>query len=118
MENRDRDKLSKNTGSTPAGDVNRSTSSNIGQSKSDSSADFGKNVGRGEGIRGGQGRSSGSSGSSGMQSDSGRSSGSSGLGSSSGRSGSSSIGESDRGDMDSDMGSKKSNRGGSSNESL
>jgi hypothetical protein len=115
MENRDRDKLSKNTGSTPSGDVNRSTSSNIGKSKSGSSAGFGQNVGRGEGIRGDQGRSSGSSGSSGMQGDSGRSSGSSGLGtSSSGRSGSSSLGDVDR----SDMGSKKSNRGGSSNESL
>ena len=68
MENRDRDKISKSTGSTPSGDVNRSTSSSIGQ-KSDSSVDFGKKVGRGENIESEQGsRQSGSIGSSGMKS--------------------------------------------------
>src|SRR5712691_8212601 len=111
MENRDRDKISKGIGSTPADDVNRDKSSNIGQ-KSGSSADFGQKVGRGENIESEQGsRQSGSIGSSWMQGDSGRSSGSSGIGSSSGRSGSSNLGE------QSDV-NKKSNRGGSDNESL
>jgi hypothetical protein len=73
MEDRDRDKISKNTGST---------SSNIGQKKSDSSAEFGKKVGRSDDIEHEPSRRS-DSGSSGMQSDSGRSSGSSGLDSSS-----------------------------------
>lgn len=41
MEDRDRDKISKNTGST---------SSNIGQKKSDSSVEFGEKVGRSEKI--------------------------------------------------------------------
>ena len=113
MENRDRDKLSKNTGSTSGGDVNRNTSSNIGQQKSGSSAEFGQKTGRSENIGSENGRSGGSIGSGGMG-DSGRSSGSSGLGSSSGRSGSSKIGDVDRGDM----GSKKPSGGGSSNESL
>jgi len=48
MENRDRDKMSKNTSSTPAGDVNRNTSSNIGKDKSDSESDFGQSIGRSE----------------------------------------------------------------------
>jgi hypothetical protein len=48
MENRDRDKLSRNTNSTPAGDVNRNTSSDIGKSQSGSSAEFGQNIGRSE----------------------------------------------------------------------
>ena len=118
MENRDRDKMSKSTGSTPAGDVNRSTSSNIGQQKSGSNVNFGEKVGRSENIESDTGdlsRSSanrGSAGSSGSGSgmhDSGRSSGSSGLGSSSGRSGSSGIGKQDK---------KSTDRGGSSNESL
>lgn len=55
MENRDRDKISKGTGSTPDIDVNRDKSSN-----------FGEKVGRGENIEN-------------MQSDRGRSSGSSDL---------------------------------------
>ena len=110
MENRDRDKISKSTGSTPAGDVNRNTSPNQGQ-KSGSSADFGQKVGRGENVESEQGsRQSGSIGSSGMQSGGGRTSGSSGLGSSSGRSGSSDLGE------QSDV--KKPDRGGSDNERL
>jgi hypothetical protein len=48
MENRDRDKMSRNTGSTEAGDVNRQTSSRQGQKNSDSSASFGQNIGRSE----------------------------------------------------------------------
>ena len=59
MENRDRDKLSKNTGSTSGGDVNRDTSSNIGQQKSGSSGQFGQKTGRSENISGDKGRSSG-----------------------------------------------------------
>ena len=48
MENRERDKMSRNTESTSAGDVNRNTSSQSGKNKSDSSADFGQNIGRSE----------------------------------------------------------------------
>ena len=100
MENRDRDKISKSTGSTPAGDVNRNTSSNSGQQKSGSSADFGKKVGRGENIESEKGsRQSGSIGSSGMQSDSGRSSGSSNIG--------------EQSDVDKKSGYRGGNRGGS-----
>ena len=50
MENRERDKMSKNTESTSAGDVNRNTSSQIGKNKSDSTADFGQNIGRTENL--------------------------------------------------------------------
>jgi hypothetical protein len=50
MDNRERDKMSKNTESTSAGDVNRNTSSQIGKNKSDSSADFGQNIGRSENL--------------------------------------------------------------------
>ncbi|MEA2325819.1 MAG: hypothetical protein QOE68_778 [Thermoanaerobaculia bacterium] len=50
MENRERDKMSKNTESTSAGDVNRNTSSQIVKDKSDSSADFGQNIGRTENL--------------------------------------------------------------------
>ena len=81
MENRDRDKLSRNTGSTSGGDVNRNTSSKISKEKSGSSTEFGQKIGQSENRR------------SDMQGDSGRSSGSSGLGSSSSRSGSSDLGE-------------------------
>jgi hypothetical protein len=48
MENRDRDKVSRNTGPTPAGDINRETSENIGKIRSDSDAEFGQNIGRAE----------------------------------------------------------------------
>ncbi len=102
MENRDRDKISKGTGSTPAGDVNRDTSSNIGQQKSGSSADFGQKVGRGENIESEQGsRQSGSIGSSGMQSDRGRSSGSS------------DVSDSSKEDLKKNSGYRGGNRGGS-----
>jgi len=58
MENRDRDKMSKNVE-----DMNRSKSSNLDKSKSDSQSNFGKNIGRSEDIsnepsrRSGQGSS-------------------------------------------------------------
>jgi hypothetical protein len=48
MENRDRSKMSQNTTPTEGGDVNRNTSSNVGKEKSDSSAEFGQNIGRSE----------------------------------------------------------------------
>ena len=48
MENRDRDKMSQNSSSTSAGDVNRSTSSNIGKEKSDSDLEFGRKIGQSE----------------------------------------------------------------------
>jgi hypothetical protein len=50
MDNRERDKMSKNTESTSAGDVNRTTSSQIGKNKSDSSADFSQNIGRSDNL--------------------------------------------------------------------
>jgi hypothetical protein len=67
MENRDRDKMSKNVGSTSAGDVNRSTSSNLDKSKDESQSNFGKNIGRSEDISNEPSRRSGSVGDSGMQ---------------------------------------------------
>ena len=100
MENRDRDKISKSTGSTSGSDVNRSTSSNIGKKK-DSSADFGKKIGRSEDIEREPSRHSGTG--AGMQSDWGRSGGSSGFDS-----------DVESGDLD----KKSSNRNGSRNESL
>ena len=103
MENRDRDKVSKNTGSTSAGDINRNTSSQIGKDKSDSSADFGQKVGRSENLNEPSSRTGNSSGSSGYGS-----SGSSRSGSSS--SGSNSMGNEPRGSNTSDQwsGDKKS----------
>lgn len=50
MENRERDQMSRNEQSTSVGDVNRKTSSQIGKDKSDSSADFGQNIGRSENL--------------------------------------------------------------------
>jgi len=81
MENRDRDKMSRNTESTSAGDVNRNTSSQIGKNKSDSSADFGQKIGRSENLNEPSSRSGNSSGSSGYGSSPSRSSGSSSTGS-------------------------------------
>jgi len=82
MENRERDKMSKSTESTSAGDVNRNTSSQIGKNKSDSSADFGQNIGRSENLNEPNSRT-GNSGSSGYESssDPNRSSGSKSMGS-------------------------------------
>jgi len=69
MENRDRDKVSRNnTSSTDAGELNRNTSSRSGSSHSDSSAEFGQKIGRSENLSEPSSRTSGSSGSSGMQS--------------------------------------------------
>jgi hypothetical protein len=69
MENRDRDKMSKNTEPTSAGDVNRNTSSQIGKNKSDSSADFGQKIGKSENLNEPNSRT-GNSGSSGYDSSS------------------------------------------------
>lgn len=55
MDNRDRDKLNENR--------DRSSQSNIGKNKSDSSADFGKNIGRSEEITSEPSRRVGSEGS-------------------------------------------------------
>ena len=95
MENRDRDKMSKNVSSTSAGDVNRSTSSNLEKSKDDSQSSFGKNIGRSEDLTNEPSRRSGSVGDSGMQGSTGRSSSSSS--SSSDRSSESGIGSSSSG---------------------
>ena len=116
MENRDRDKISReSSSSTPAGDVNRHTSSKSGQ-KNDSSVDFGQKIGRSEMGNEGSRRSGVTGSDSGMQGDRGRSSGSTDIGSGSnrsGRSGSNEFGDVERGDLD------KSNRGrGDSSESL
>jgi hypothetical protein len=81
MENRERDKMSKNTESTSAGDVNRNTSSQIGKNKSDSSADFGQKIGRSENLNEPSSRTGGSVGSSGYGSSPSRSSGSTSTGS-------------------------------------
>jgi len=50
MENReqDRDKLSRNSNSTDADDINRSKPERKGRVEIDSNADFGKNIGRSE----------------------------------------------------------------------
>lgn len=50
MENRDRDKVSRRTSSTEAGDLNRETSSRIGNERDDSDAEFGQNIGRSENL--------------------------------------------------------------------
>jgi trimeric autotransporter adhesin len=111
MENRDRDKMSKNVGSTSAGDVNRSTSSNLDKSKNDSQSNFGKNIGRSEDLSNEPSRRSGSVGDSGMQGGMGRSSqGSSGLGSSGS---SSEIGSSSSSDSSSSDGSSRGSSGSS-----
>ena len=81
MENRERDKMSKNTESTSAGDVNRNTSSQIGKNKSDSTADFGQNVGRSENNMNEPSSRTGNSGSSGYGSSPSRSAGSTSTGS-------------------------------------
>jgi len=61
MENRERDKVSRNnTSSTDAGNLNRNTSERLHKDRSDSSVDFGEKIGRSEGLDSGSGRSSGS----------------------------------------------------------
>src|SRR5947209_12820948 len=81
MENRERDKMSKNTESTSAGDVNRNTSSQIGKNKSDSSADFGQKIGRSENMSEPSSRTGGSVGSYSYGSSPSRSAGSTSTGS-------------------------------------
>jgi hypothetical protein len=62
MENRERDKMSRNSQSTSVGDVDRNTSSQIGKGKSDSSAGFGPKIGKSENLKEPNGRGSDSSG--------------------------------------------------------
>jgi hypothetical protein len=50
MENRDRDKVSRSTTPTQAGDVNRKTSQDLGRTQSGSNAEFGENIGRSENL--------------------------------------------------------------------
>lgn len=51
MQNPDRDKISRSTGPTDAGDVNRATSEHSGSSHQNStSAEFGQNIGRSENL--------------------------------------------------------------------
>lgn len=57
MENRERDQVSKSTGPTDAGEVNRHTSE---QQAHDKSADFGQSIGRAEELNSPTGRSGGS----------------------------------------------------------
>ena len=105
MDNRNRDKMSKeSTSSTSAGNVNRDVSKKQGNISSDSESSFGQNIGRSENLGNEPSRRSGSSGSSGSTGSSSSSSSSSegGYESSSGRR--SNIGE------QSDIESKK-NRG-------
>ncbi|MCU1231169.1 MAG: hypothetical protein JWO97_4053 [Acidobacteria bacterium] len=61
MENRERDKVSRNSSTpTDAGEVNRNTSERMHKNRSDSSVDFGEKIGRSEGLNSESGRSSGS----------------------------------------------------------
>lgn len=60
MENRDRDKMSRNINSTEAGKVNRETSKRKSEQSDDSNVDFGKNIGRSEELNDEPGRRSGS----------------------------------------------------------
>jgi hypothetical protein len=51
MDNRDKNKkMDRNTSPDQGSDVNRSKSSDLGKQKGDSSADFGQNIGRSEGL--------------------------------------------------------------------
>lgn len=69
MDNKDRDKLSRSTTPTSAGDVNRDTSERLHDEKSGNAAEFGNKIGRSEDMshepsrRSGSERSSSSSGS-------------------------------------------------------
>lgn len=74
MENRDRDKMSKSTGSTSAGNINKSTSQNVGSSKQrGSDVEFGQKIGRSEDLENEPSRKSGSLGSSSSDRSSGKS---------------------------------------------
>lgn len=51
MDNRDRDKVSRNNSSpTDAGEINRETSERESQRKNESDASFGQNIGRSENL--------------------------------------------------------------------
>lgn len=80
MENRDRDKLSRKSGPTSAGDVNRDVSSRREEKEDISNAEFGRKIGQSEDLEP-KSRQSGSVGSSGMKDENGRTA-SSGKGSS------------------------------------
>jgi hypothetical protein len=62
MDNRERDKMRSNTGSTSGSDVNRNTSSRIGKDKRDSSAGFGQRSDQPEKLNEPNSRGSSSSG--------------------------------------------------------
>lgn len=90
MENRERDRVSKRTSSTEAGDINRDVSIERGREhNSGTSAEFGQSIGRAENLsEGGEMRNRNESNVNknvGMGNESSRSSGSEGYGSSSGR---------------------------------
>ena len=59
MENRERDQVSKSTGPTDAGNVNRHTSEEMAHDKS---ADFGQSIGRAEELNSPSGRRGGDTG--------------------------------------------------------
>ena len=61
MENKDRDKLSRSTTPTSAGNVNRSTSERMSHEKSGNSAEFGNKIGRSEDLENEPSRRSGGS---------------------------------------------------------
>jgi hypothetical protein len=102
MENRERDRVSKRTTGTEAGDINRETSERVGREQnSGTSAEFGQGIGRSEYLsEGGEMESKRDRNQSedlrnkSVGSDSSRQSGSEGFGSSSGRSGSEGYGSS------------------------
>ena len=50
MENRDRDKVSHNSGPTDAGDVNREVASRRGKEEHSSDAEFGQKIGEAENL--------------------------------------------------------------------
>jgi hypothetical protein len=75
MENRDRDKVSRNnTSPTDAGKVNRETSKDIGNRKDESSSEFGQNIGRSEDLNEPNSRNRSGVGEKGMSGSTGRSS--------------------------------------------
>ncbi len=66
MENRDRDKLSRKSGPTKSGDVNREVSSRRGKEENISDAEFGQKIGQSENLEP-KSRQNSSVGSSGMK---------------------------------------------------
>ena len=50
MENREKDKVSRNDGPTDAGDINRDAESRRGQEKHDSDVEFGHKIGKSENL--------------------------------------------------------------------